>query len=56
MDQADKRFITDVLGVLVILLVSILAFWLYGVSGVLLAGGLALTAWVAADIVLFRKG
>jgi MFS superfamily sulfate permease-like transporter len=56
LDQPGKRFITDVLGVLVLLLVSIFAYWVYSVPAILLAGGLALTVWVAADIVLFRKG
>ena len=55
MDQPTKRFITDVLAVLVILAVGVLAFLYYGDSGILVADGLALTVWVAGDIILSRK-
>jgi hypothetical protein len=55
-DQVDKRLLSDILAVLVILLFTIAAFWRYPVPGVLLAGSLALTVFVAADIVLFRRG
>ena len=56
LDQVDRKLLTDVLGILFILLFTILAFWRYQVSGVLLACSLALTVFVAADVVLFRRG
>ena len=56
LDQVDKRMLSDVLAILVILLFTIGAFWRYPVPGVLLAGSLALTVFVAADVVLFRRG
>ena len=55
-DQVDKRLLSDILAILVILVFTIAAFWRYPVPGVLLAGSLALTVFVAADIVLFRRG
>ncbi len=55
-DQVDMRLLSDILAVLVILVFTIAAFWRYPVPGVLLAGSLALTVFVAADIVLFRRG
>jgi len=56
LDQADKRLLSDILAVLVILLFTIAAFWRYPVPGVLLAGSLAITVFVAADVVLSRRG
>jgi hypothetical protein len=56
LDQIDKRLLSDILAVLIILLFTVVAFWRYPVPGILLAGGLALTVFVAADIVLFRRG
>lgn len=56
LDQVDKRLLSDIFAVLVILLFTIAAFWRYPVPGVLLAGSLALTVFVAADVVLFRRG
>ena len=56
LDQADKRLMSDILAILVILLFTIAAFWRYSVPGVLLAGSLAITVFVAADVVLFRRG
>ncbi len=55
-DQVDKRLLSDILAILVILVFTIAAFWRYPVPGVLLAGSLALTVFVAADVVLFRRG
>jgi len=55
-DQVDKRLLSDILAILVILVFTIAAFWRYPVPGVLLAGSLAVTVFVAADIVLFRRG
>jgi hypothetical protein len=55
LDQPTKRLISDVLVMLLILLISVLAYVEYGASGILVAGGLAITVWVAADIVLLRK-
>jgi hypothetical protein len=56
LDQVDKRLLSDILAILVILLFTIAAFWRYPVPGVLLAGSLAITVFVAADVVLFRRG
>jgi hypothetical protein len=56
LDSNTKKFIGDLASILVILLITSAAFWRYQVPGVLLAGGLALTIFVAADVVLFRKG
>ena len=55
MQQPTRRFLGDVSSLLVILLVTVLAFWRYQFPGVLLAGGLAITLFVAADIVLLRR-
>jgi hypothetical protein len=56
LDQIDKKLLSDILAILVILLFTIAAFWRYPVPGVLLAGSLAITVFVAADVVLFRRG
>ena len=56
MQQQTRRLLGDVSSLLVILLVTVLAFWRYQFPGVLLAGGLAITVFVAADIVLLRRG
>ncbi len=56
LDQVDKKMVSDILAILVILLFTIAAFWRYPVPGVLLAGSLALTVFVAADVVLIRRG
>ena len=56
LDQVDRKLLGDILAILVILLVTTAAFWRYSVPGVLLAGGLALTVFVAADVVLLRRG
>ena len=56
LDQVDKKLLGDILAILVILLLTIGAFWRYPVPGILLAGGLALTVFVAADVVLLRRG
>jgi hypothetical protein len=56
LDQVDKKLLGDILAILIILLVTTAAFWRYPVPGILLAGGLALTVFVAADVVLLRRG
>jgi hypothetical protein len=56
LDQIDKRLVSDILAILIILLFTIAAFWRYPVPGVLLAGSLAITVFVAADVVLLRRG
>ncbi len=56
LDQVDKKLLSDILAILVILFFTIAAFWRYPVPGVLLAGSLAITVFVAADVVLFRRG
>lgn len=55
MDKPTRRLITDVLGLFVLLVICVLAFIVYSAPAILLAGGLALTVWVAADIIFFRK-
>jgi hypothetical protein len=56
MDKLARSFLRDVGVLLLILLISIAAYLDYSSPGILLAGGLAITVWVAADILLFRKG
>jgi hypothetical protein len=56
LDQIDRSLLSDIVAILFILLVTIYAFWRYPVPGVLLACSLALTVFVAADVVLFRRG
>ncbi len=56
MDKLDKNLLRDVGVLLFILLLSIGLYLDYSYPGVLLGGGLALTVWVVADIILFRKG
>ena len=56
LDQVDKKLLSDILAILIILLFTAAAFWRYPVPGILLAGGLALTVFVAADVVLLRRG
>lgn len=56
LDQVDKRLLSDILAILIIVLFTVAAFWRYPVAGVLLACSLALTVFVAADVVLFRRG
>ena len=55
MDKPSRNLLGDIMSLLVILLVTVLGFWVYPFPGVLLAGGLAITVFVAADIVLLRK-
>ncbi|MBO0887678.1 hypothetical protein J2P12_01110 [Candidatus Bathyarchaeota archaeon] len=55
MDKPTSNFLRDV-GVLLFILLLMMALYLdYSSSGILLAGGLAITVWVAADVLLFRK-
>jgi hypothetical protein len=56
LDQIDRRLLSDIVAILFILLVTIYAFVRYPVPGVLLVCSLALTVFVAADVVLFRRG
>ncbi len=55
MDKPARNLAEDVAGILAILFFTILGYWYYGASGILVGGGLALTVW-AASIALFRKG
>jgi hypothetical protein len=55
MDKPTKRIISDVLTLFLLLFFTILGYLVYSAPSVLLAGGLAITVWVAADIILFRK-
>ena len=55
MDPITRKFLTDVAAILVILVFTMVLFWRYPQPGILLAGGLALAVYVAADIVLLRK-
>jgi len=54
-DKPTEKFITDLLGLFLILVISVLAYMGYGAPGILVGGGLALAVW-AASIALFRKG
>jgi small neutral amino acid transporter SnatA (MarC family) len=55
LDKSTRRLISDVLVLFLLLFFTILGYWVYSAPAILLAGGLALTVWVAADIILFRK-
>jgi hypothetical protein len=55
LDKPTEKFITDLLGLLLILVISVLAYMVYGSSGILVGGGFALTVW-AVGIALLRKG
>jgi len=55
MDKPTEKFVTDILGLLLILVISIFAYIVYNAPGILVGAGLALTVW-AASIALFRKG
>ena len=55
MDKLEKRLIGDILFILAILLITVAAYVRFGNNpSVLLAGSLALTFFVAAEIVLAR--
>ncbi len=56
MDQLDKRFLQDILVTLAVLVFVVFLYSRFSVPGVLLAGSLALTVFVLADIVLSRRG
>lgn len=55
MDKPARNFMTDIGSLLVILLVTVSAYWRYESPSILLAGGLAITLFVAADVVLLRR-
>jgi hypothetical protein len=55
LDKPGKRFISDVLVLFLLLFFTVLGYLVYSAPAILLAGGLAITVWVAADIILFRK-
>jgi len=55
LDKPTKRIISDVLVLFLLLFFTLLGYLVYSEPAVLLAGGLAITVWVAADIILFRK-
>ena len=54
MDKLDKKFLGDLILILAILLITVAAYIRLGNPSVLLAGSLALTFFVAAEIVLSR--
>ena len=54
MDQIDKRYLTDVVFVLAILLITVLAYARFQNPSVLFAGSLGLTLFVIADIIFNR--
>jgi hypothetical protein len=56
MDNPTRNFLRDVGILLFILLLTIALYLDYLSPGILLAGGLAITVWVAAEVLLFRKG
>ena len=56
LDPTDKNFLTDLSVILFILLVTVALYWDLGAPAALIGGGLALTVFVAADVVLFRRG
>ena len=54
MNKLDKKFLGDVILILAILLITVVAYVRFNNPAVLLAGSLALTFFVAAEIVLSR--
>ncbi len=56
MDKLDKKFLEDILMILAVLAFAVFSYARFSVPGILLAGSLALTILVAADILLFRRG
>ncbi len=56
MDPNDRRFVEDVVMMLVLLLFTVLLYTRFATPGVLFAGSLALTVLVAGIIVLSRRG
>ena len=55
MDKLEKRFLGDIVFILAILLITVAAYIRFNNNpSVLLAGSLALTFFVAAEIVLAR--
>jgi len=56
LDPTDKRLLTDLLSILAILIATVLLYWDLAAPAALIGGGLALTVFVAADVVLFRRG
>jgi len=56
LDPTDRRLLTDLLSILAILIATVLLYWDLAAPAALIGGGLALTVFVAADVVLFRRG
>ena len=56
LDPSDRRFLTDLLSILFILVATIALYSRLGAPAALVGGGLALTVFVAADVVLFGRG
>ncbi len=54
MRKLDRKFLGDIVLILAILLITIAAYVRLGNPSVLLAGSLALTFFVAAEVVLSR--
>ena len=54
MDKLDWKFLGDLILIIAILLITVTAYIRLGNPSVLLAGSLALTFFVAAEIVLSR--
>ena len=56
LDPSDRRFLTDLLSILFVLVATIVLYWRLGAPAALVGGGLALTVFVAADVLLFGRG
>jgi len=56
LDPTDRRLLTDLLSILAILIATVLLYWDLVAPAALIGGGLALTVFIAADVVLFRRG
>ena len=55
MDAVDRRFASDVALILVILFFAVFLYAYFSVSGILLAGALALTVLVIATVLWSRS-
>ncbi len=54
MDKIDRNYLTDIVFILFILMITIVAFLRFPNPSVLFAGSLGLTLFVVADIIFSR--
>src|SRR2546423_12736520 len=56
LDPTDRRLLTDLLSILAILIATVLLYWDLAAPAALIGGGLSLSAVIAADVALIRRG